>query len=121
MSDVPELTDDEATQLRYWHSASPTEDALDRGLLAIMGMSFEPSLTDLGRAALDAYDKRKTAQIRADAIAECVKFVEEDAWILRDGECSVDDAGDTAAWMTLKAKAEAVEELAQLLRNGVKP
>ena len=77
MTEIPKLTADEATQLRYWNSASPTEDAFDKGLLAIMGMSFEPSLTDLGRAALAAFDAAERAKIRVEAMRECEAIAAE--------------------------------------------
>jgi len=77
MTEIPKLTADEATQLRYWNSASPTEDAFDKGLLAIMGMSFEPSLTDLGRAALAAFDAAERAKIRVEAMRECEEVAAE--------------------------------------------
>lgn len=83
----------------------------------------ESTFTPLGTVDIDdlrALVARMDAA-RAKAIEECVKFVEADAWILRDGECSADDAGDVEARRTLRDKAEAIEELARLLRDNVKP
>lgn len=65
MSDVPELTEAEATALAYHDlcraglAGAATRIVRSKGLLAPAG------ITDLGRAALAAFDKRKRAEIEA--------------------------------------------------------
>ena len=78
MSEIPELTDAEATVLRY--RLLHLDEAHDESALRKRGLLGDPEWThsgawwrvpNLGRAALAAYDAKKLAAIRVEAMREC--------------------------------------------------
>lgn len=83
MTDIPKLTAEQAACLRlasFIHDDARFEelcDQCDKNSLTFWAGSEAdgPCLTDLGRAALAAYDAEQRRAIRAQAIAECVDVV----------------------------------------------
>lgn len=84
MADTPKLTDAEATSVRAWLLPRLGHDdfcdLLDRGIIcswSALGASGVPSadVTDLGRAALEAYDAEQRRRIRVEAMRKCLAIV----------------------------------------------
>lgn len=83
MSDIPTLTDAEATVLRG--SRAPVSDVDITHAMSVSGLlsswgtalcgDIHYEVSDLGRKALAAYDAEQHRAIRAEAIAECVAVV----------------------------------------------
>lgn len=88
MTDIPELTEAEAAMLRYVAapgSANPHKLA-QRGLLGPQYRDGKPrELTELGRAALEAYDAAKAARIVQDALVR----LRETGTLLRESGLAV--------------------------------
>lgn len=75
MADTPKLTAAEADQMRFW--LHPWDDLglslIQRGLLIRDNQLLLPNgITDLGRAALAAYDAEQRRAIRVEAMREIV-------------------------------------------------
>ncbi len=71
MADTPLVTEFEAAILRYM-SLSPS---LRTTLLVESGLCDEEGITDLGRAALDAYDAQQYDKVYLAALRECKAIV----------------------------------------------
>lgn len=81
MAEAPKLTESEAVRVRAWLlpqlGHAEFSDLLDRGLISswsALGESGSPraDITDLGRAALAAYDAEQRRAIRVEAMHECI-------------------------------------------------
>lgn len=86
MAELPKLTESEAVRVRAWLlpqlGHAEFSDLLDRGLISswsALGESGSPraDITDLGRAALAAYDAEQRRVIRVEAMRECEILVEK--------------------------------------------
>ena len=81
MTNIPELTDDEATVMRFL-----TISQTDRFTAAVPKIDSIADDDDVSLAALAAYDAKKRAAIRVEAMRECeVEAVEQSSY--RCGYC----------------------------------
>ncbi|MCC7537879.1 MAG: hypothetical protein IT379_16765 [Deltaproteobacteria bacterium] len=83
MAEPPKLTDAEADQMRFW--LHPWDDGglslAKRGLLSLHYKTpFADGITDLGRAALAAYDAKKRAEVASEAMRTHFRIHSFDEW-----------------------------------------
>ena len=74
MTNIPELTDDEATVMRFL-----TISQTDRFTAAVPKIDSIADDDDVSLAALAAYDAKKRAAIRVEAMRECEEIARDNS------------------------------------------